>query len=187
MAVFHYARVSTDSQVAANQVLQVSQAGFIVNQYFEDVGVSGTLPAMKRDGFKSMMSKLKSGDTVITVEISRIGRSTSDVLSIVAKFTEMGVRLRVLNLDGIDLTSPMGKLILTVMAACANFERDLLAERTKSGLRRAVAEGKVLGRPSVISKDVVLTKLNNGSTLKEIATEANVSLRTVQRLAAKFK
>ena len=151
MAIFHYARISTDSQDISNQALQVEQAGFKIDAYFEDVGVSGTLPAMKRDGFSRMMSQLKAGDTVITVEISRIGRSTIDVLEIVDVLTKLGVKLRVLNLDGVDLTSPMGKMLLTVMAACAQFERDLLIERTHAGLSRAKASGKVLGSKFKVS------------------------------------
>lgn len=145
MAIFHYARISTDTQDISNQALQVEQAGFKVDAYYEDVGVSGTLPALQRKGFKEMMSALQAGDTVITVEVSRIGRSTSDVLDIVAKLTKMNVKLRILNFSGIDLCSPMGELVLTVMAACATFERSLLVERTHAGLARAKSEGKVLG------------------------------------------
>ena len=145
MAIFHYARISTDSQDISNQALQVEQAGFKVDAYYEDVGVSGTLPAMQRKGFKEMMAALQAGDTVITVEVSRIGRSTSDVLDIVAKLTKMNVKLRILNFSGIDLCSPMGELVLTVMAACATFERSLLVERTHAGLERAKSEGKVFG------------------------------------------
>lgn len=189
MAIFHYARISTTSQEISNQALQVSQAGYTVDSYYEDVGVSGTLPAMQREGFKEMMSKLQNGDTVITVEISRIGRSTSDTLEIVAKFTEMGVKLRILNLDGIDITSPMGKLILTVMAACATFERDLLVERTKSGLRRAVDEGKQLGSPLKHEPSkfaTMLQLLNSGEKITNVAYRFGISERQLYRLKKEY-
>lgn len=151
MAIFLYSRISTKDQEITNQALQVEQAGFKVDASYEDVGVSGTLPALQRKGFKQMMEDLQENDTVITVEVSRIGRSTSDVLDIVAKLTEMKVKLRILNFAGIDLCSSMGELVLTVMAGCATFERRLLVERTYAGLARAREENKILGKPLKVS------------------------------------
>lgn len=189
MAIFHYARISTDSQDISNQALQVEQAGFKVDAYYEDVGVSGTLPAMQRKGFKQMMAALKEGDTVITVEVSRIGRSTSDVLDIVAKLTKMNVKLRILNFSGIDLCSPMGELVLTVMAACATFERSLLVERTHAGLARAKSEGKVLGKRFKLPPESLQQAhkwMTENVKHQDIAHRLNIGVATLYNLKRDF-
>ncbi len=184
MAIFLYSRISTlnKGQTIDNQILQAETSGFHVDHYYHDIGVSGTLPAMQRDGFNSMMEKLQEGDTVLTVEISRIGRSTSDVLDVVALMTKKGVKLRVLNLDGICLVSPMGRLILTVMAGCATFERDLIVERVKSGLARTRASGTLCGRRMQHSPDkikAILADLQAGVSRMNVAHRHQVSQKTV--------
>ena len=189
MAIFHYARISTDTQDISNQALQVEQAGFKVDAYYEDVGVSGTLPAMQRKGFKQMMAALKENDTVITVEVSRIGRSTSDVLDIVAKLTKMNVKLRILNFSGIDLCSPMGELVLTVMAACATFERSLLVERTHAGLARARAENKVLGAKFKLPPESLQQAhkwMAENVKHQDIAHRLNIGVATLYNLKREF-
>lgn len=189
MAVFHYARISTDTQDISNQALQVEQAGFKVDAYYEDVGVSGTLPATQRKGFKQMMSALQAGDTVITVEVSRIGRNTSDVLDIVAKLTKMNVKLRILNFSGIDLCSPMGELVLTVMAACATFERSLLIERTNAGLARAKSDGKLLGAKFKVSPEALQQAhkwIGEKVPHADVAHRIGVSKATLSSLKSKY-
>jgi DNA invertase Pin-like site-specific DNA recombinase len=87
--------------------------------------------------------------------IDRLGRSASDVLNTVEEFARRGVKLRVLQFGGVDVTDSMGKMILTVMAACAELERNLLIERTIAGLARTQASGTRLGTPLSIPPDVM--------------------------------
>ena len=140
MTTFAYIRVSTDSQTTDNQRVRIADAGFAIDQWFDDSAVSGSKSAFERENFKALLSIIKENDTIIVTEISRIGRSTTDVLEVIKALTTKGVKLRIVNLDGIDLTSPMGKLIVTVMASCAQFEKDLLIERVVAGLNRTKAE-----------------------------------------------
>lgn len=84
----------------------------------------------------------------VVAKLDRLGRDALDVLQTVRQLAERGIKVIVLNLGSTDLTSPAGKLLLTMLAAVAEMERDLLVERTQAGLQRAKAEGKVLGRPS---------------------------------------
>lgn len=146
MSVYVYLRVSTDEQTVENQRLHILSNGFAVDGWYQDDGVSGTKPAMTRKGFQQMMSVLKRGDSCICTEVSRLGRNTADVLSVIQKFKEMGVKLRILQLAGVDLTDAAGELIVSVMAAISSFERSTLISRTNMGLARAKSEGKILGK-----------------------------------------
>ncbi len=88
---------------------------------------------------------------LIVTKLDRLGRDAVDVATTVAKLEKMGIRVHCLALGGVDLTSSAGKLTMGVINAVAQFERDLLIERTQSGLQRAKAQGKALGRPPVLS------------------------------------
>ena len=150
--IFSYTRVSTDrDQTVANQDLQISNAGFTIDKAFEDVGVSGSISPFDRPSFKRMLADMKPLDTCVCISIDRLGRSALDVLSVVEYFKEKNIKLRVLQLDMIDLTSSMGKLVLTMLAAVAEMERNLIIERTVSGLNRTKSQGTVLGAKFKVS------------------------------------
>ena len=103
----------------------------------------------------------------------------------VEKLEKMGVRVHCLALGGVDLTSSAGKMTMNVINAVAQFERDLLIERTQSGLSRAKAQGKKLGRPSALSTEeqqLVREKIENGDTVSAIAREFNTSRQTIMRI-----
>lgn len=150
---FLYARVSTAGQDPANQVLEAEKAGFaIAKRHIVEEIVSGTVPAMKRGGFAALIEhKLDEGDTLVVTKLDRLGRNTSDVLATVERLQAKGVRLHCLAIPGTDLTSAAGRLTLTVLAAVAQFERDLLVERTHAGLAKARAEGRSGGRPDALT------------------------------------
>src|SRR5687767_10841539 len=108
-----------------------------------------------------------------------------DVGSTVAKLAELGVRVHCLALGGVDLTSSTGKLTMNVINAVAEFECDLLGERTQAGLSRAKAEGKVLGRPPSLTNDqrkAVERRLEQGATVSALAREFNTSRNTIMRV-----
>ncbi|MGB0969216.1 MAG: recombinase family protein, partial [Halocynthiibacter sp.] len=124
---------------------------------------------------------------LIVTKLDRLGRDAIDVSTTVAKLEEIGIRVHCLALGGVDLTSSAGKMTMNVINAVAQFERDLLIERTQSGLARAKAEGKPLGRPSVLSADQQLEvkeKLRNGEAISAIARQFETSRQTIMRVRA---
>src|SRR3546814_7846423 len=98
-------------------------------------------------------SDLEDGDVLVVTKLDRLGRNAMDEAGTVADRDRMGVRVHCLALGGVDLTSSTGKLTIGVINAVAEFERDLLIERTQAGLRRARAEGKAIGRPASLTTD----------------------------------
>lgn len=108
-----------------------------------------------------------------------------DVRSTVERLAKDGVRVHCLALGGVDLTSAAGKMTMGVIAAVAEFERDLLIERTQAGLTRAKAQGKALGRPQSLSEGdraAILAKRTQGASLGELAKEYGVSRSMIQRV-----
>jgi putative DNA-invertase from lambdoid prophage Rac len=139
---------------------------------------------MERKGFARLVDRLEAGDVLIVTKLDRLGRNAMDVRSTVEKLASEGVRVHCLALGGVDLTSPAGKMTMAVIAAVAEFERDLLVERTQAGLKRAKAEGKKLGRPSALSTDqqrVVRDRRSQGVSLGHLAREFGVSRAAIQR------
>jgi putative DNA-invertase from lambdoid prophage Rac len=184
---FLYARVSTAEQTTDNQLHEVKGAGFIIQpRHTLTETISGSVPAAERPGFAKLLEKLDEGDTLVVTKLDRLGRNTTDVLGTVEKLSSMGVHVHCLALKGVDLTSPSGKLHMTVLAAVAQFERDLLIERTHAGLARAKAEGKKLGRRDALSPDQkadIRKKLAKGATARSLAREYAVSHPTILKAA----
>jgi putative DNA-invertase from lambdoid prophage Rac len=182
---FAYCRVSTADQTSENQAHEIAAAGFHVEaRRIVAETVSGSTAAMERDGFKRLVDRLESGDVLIVTKLDRLGRNAMDVRATVEKLDTEGVRVHCLALGGVDLTSAAGKMTMAVINAVAEFERDLLIERTQAGLRRAKAEGKVLGRPSILSpeqKESIRARRAEGSSLGALAREFNVSRAAIQR------
>jgi DNA invertase Pin-like site-specific DNA recombinase len=147
MAVFGYGRVSTAEQTADNQRLEIERAGYAVEYWYADT-VSGKAHAAQRKHFGDMLAKLRKKDTVVVSKLDRLGRDAPDVLATIKALAALGVEVVVLQLGKVDLTLPAGKLMLAMLAAVAEMERDLIVERTQAGLARAKAEGKTLGRPA---------------------------------------
>lgn len=146
MAVFGYGRVSTAEQTAENQRLEIEGAGYTVEYWYADT-VSGKAHAAQRNQFGILLGKLRARDTLVVSKLDRLGRDAPDVLSTIKDLAALGVEVVVLQLGKLDLTSPAGKLMLAMLAAVAEMERDLIVERTQAGLARAKAQGKTLGRP----------------------------------------
>ena len=150
---FAYCRVSTGDQTTDNQVREIEAAGFAVEpKRIVTETVSGSLPAMERKGFAKLLDRMETGDVLIVTKLDRLGRNAMDVRATAERLAGEGIRVHCLALGGVDLTSPAGKMTMGVIAAVAEFERDLLIERTQSGLSRAKAAGKARsnhGRPRV--------------------------------------
>ena len=183
--VFAYCRVSTTDQTTDNQVQEIASAGFQVTpQRTVTETVSGSVAASQRAGFGLLMNKLESGDVLVVTKLDRLGRDAMDVRSTVEALTGLGVRVHCLALGGVDLTSPAGKMTMGVIAAVAEFERDLIVERTQAGLARAKSQGKTLGRPQSLTEaqtGLVRERLAKGEAVAAIARDLGTSRQTVMR------
>jgi putative DNA-invertase from lambdoid prophage Rac len=184
--VFAYCRVSTTDQTTDNQLREIAAAGFDVSEKRTVTEtISGSVPASERLGFASLLNKLEDGDVLVVTKLDRLGRNAMDVRATVESLTGLGVRVHCLALGGVDLTSAAGKMTMGVLAAVAEFERDLLIERTQSGLARAKAAGRPLGRPTALSHascSAALEKLSKGLSVASVAREFNTSRQTIMRL-----
>lgn len=181
MAVFGYGRVSTAEQTADNQRLEIERAGYAVEYWYADT-VSGKAHAAQRKHFGEMLAKLRKKDTVVVSKLDRLGRDAPDVLSTIKVLASLGVEVVVLQLGKLDLTSPAGKLMLAMLAAVAEMERDLIVERTQAGLARAKAEGKILGRPAKTTPEQrtsIIECHQRGETISALALRHGVSRATV--------
>lgn len=181
--VFAYCRVSTCDQTTENQVREIAAAGFAVDprRVIEET-VSGSVAASLRPGFAKLLDRLDPGDVLVTTKLDRLGRNAMDVRQTVELLTGIGVRVHCLALGGMDLNSSTGKMMMSVIAAMAEFERDLLIERTHAGLERAKAAGKQLGRPVATgTRDKVQGEKAAGMTQARAAAVLGLSTRTVKR------
>lgn len=184
---FAYCRVSTADQTTTNQVQEIRNAGFDIKpaRIIEEV-VSGSVAAKERKGFAALLGKLEEGDVLVVTKLDRLGRNAMDVRATVEELAERGVRVHCLALPGAEMTSGTGKLIMQIINAVAEFERDLLIERTQAGLARVRAEGKkALGRPSALSKDdqhTALKQLAEGVPVAQIARNLKTSRQTIMRV-----
>jgi len=183
---FAYARVSTVEQEPDNQLREIEAAGFGIEPHrVVAETVSGSRAIAQREGFDQLLTKMEPGDVLVVTKLDRLGRDAIDVSTTIAKLEEMGVRVHCLALGGVDLTSSAGKLTMGVINAVAQFERDLLVERTQAGLDRAKASGKVLGRPRALSsqqRQAVRKRLDTGESISAIARAMNTSRQTVMRI-----
>lgn len=183
---FAYCRVSTADQTPENQVRELEGAGFSIDpKRVVAETVSGSIPAMERDGFSRLIDRLENGDVLVVTKIDRLGRNAMDVRATVDRLSADGVRVHCLALGGVDLTSAAGRMVMTVICAMAEFERDLLVERTQAGLSRAKAEGKTLGRPRTLTGEQeaeIRTKRATGASLGALAKAYGVSRAAIQRV-----
>ena len=175
---YGYARVSTLDQNLDRQVIMLKQCG--INELFTEKmsGVKKNRPELDR-----LLAQLKAGDTVIVESLSRLGRSTKNLIELVETFQAKGVQLVSLK-ESIDTGTASGKLLFTLMSAIAEFERDVIAERTAEGLGSARAKGHVGGRPRTKKEKLVqaLRLYSTGEyTLKEIEELTGVKKSTLYR------
>jgi putative DNA-invertase from lambdoid prophage Rac len=184
--VFSYARVSTIEQEPANQLLEIKSAGYAVeaHRHIEE-RISGSVEAFKRPSFLQLTQRLEQGDTLVVTKLDRLGRDSIDVQKTVQWFSQHGIRLIVLQLGNLDLTSSSGALMIKVLSAVADFERQLIIERVQAGLARAKAENKKLGRPSKTSasdKQQIVTKLAQGVTVSQLARDFGISRASIIKI-----
>ena len=174
-----YARVSTQDQNLDRQIDNLTAAG--CERIYKEK-MTGT--KANRPEFNLMLQVLRPGDILVTDSFSRLSRSTKDLLALVEHLNQQGIHLVSLK-ENLDTTTATGKLMLTMLSALSQFERDLIAERTVDGLKAARSRGRMGGRPKAGSdklKAQALAMYNaNTSTNKEIAETCGISVSTLSR------
>lgn len=195
--IFCYARVSTAEQDTTNQAIELknfvenSLNGKFLEKYYFAENISGKVPAIDRPEFQKMLNKLDDGDVLVVSKIDRLGRSTKDILNTIdIIIKEKKCKLFVVQLGFTDLSSPAGSLLVTMLSAVAQMERDLIVERTKAGLARARQQGKIIGKPSLEKKlnkkgfsiNDVMTALANGDTVKNVAKKFGICQSSIFNL-----
>ncbi len=180
--VYGYARVSTRQQELARQLdlLKKYNCNEILTEKM--TGTKANRPELNR-----LKDKLRPGDIVVVESFSRLGRSTKDLIDLVNYFEEHDVKLISLK-ENFDTSTPQGRLMMTVFQAFSQFERDLIVERTKEGLKSARARGRQGGRPKVNSREI--TKAINlyhteQYSVKEIVEMTGISRATLYRYLQK--
>lgn len=176
--VFGYARVSTDAQNLDRQL-------DALNNYGVDKIYNEKMTGTKRDRpeLEKMLDRMTEGDTVVIESLSRLGRSTKDLIELVELFEARGVHLVSLK-ESIDTSTSTGKLLFTLMSAIAQFERDTIADRTREGLKAARARGHFGGRPRFDEEKVrqAIKLYHTGQySIKEIEDLTQVKRSTLYR------
>jgi len=175
-----YARVSTDEQNLDLQRDALTQAG--CERVFVDQGVSGI--ARRRPGLDDALSGLQAGDTLVVWKLDRLGRSLRHLLELIEELGGRGIGFRCLQ-EPVDTTSDTGRLLLQIVGALAEFERSLIATRTRAGMQAAARRGKHLGRPASLSRpqlEAAAERLQDPEqSWRSVANLFRVSPRTLRR------
>jgi DNA invertase Pin-like site-specific DNA recombinase len=189
-----YVRVSTDRQTVENQLRELRQIaerrGWEVVKEYNDAGISGSKGRNGRPGLDEMLkdAQRRRFDVIMSWAIDRLGRSLIDLLGTIQQLEACGVDLY-LDQQAIDTTTPTGRLMFQITGAFAEFERSMIRQRIRAGLRRAVEAGKQLGRPKIdpALEKRIQSQLRAGKGMLAIARECKVGTGTVQRIAREME
>jgi DNA invertase Pin-like site-specific DNA recombinase len=189
-----YVRVSTDKQTVENQVRELRQIaerrGWQVVEEYRDAGISGAKGRDQRPGLDTMLkdAQRRRFDVVMAWAIDRMGRSLIDLLGTIQALEACNVDLY-LDQQAIDTTTPAGRLMFQVTGAFAEFERSMIRQRVNAGLKRAVEQGRQLGRPKIAPalEKRIQTHLRAGKGILKVAGECGVGTGTVQRIAREMR
>ena len=189
-----HARVSTDGQTTENQLQELRKVadrnGWQIIQEFVDHGISGAKGRDQRPAFDEMCKGVirKEFDLVMAWSVDRLGRSLQHLVTFLDELHSKKVDL-FLHRQGIDTTTPAGKMMFQMLGVFAEFERAMIKERINAGLARARAQGKTLGRPKVsLQVENKIRKLRStGKGIRKIASELRVGVSTVKRVVDELK
>jgi DNA invertase Pin-like site-specific DNA recombinase len=188
-----YSRVSTDHQTTENQereLLEVAgRMGWQISEVYRDQGVSGAKSREDRPAFDALCKDAtrRKFDVVMAWSVDRLGRSLQDLIGFLSELHALGIDL-FLHQQGLDTSTPSGKAMFQMMGVFAEFERAMIRERVNSGLARAKANGKTLGRPKTEKEAAIRADLEKGGTgIRKLAMLHGVGVGTVQRIAAELK
>ena len=184
---YGYARVSTRSQEIGSQLTELVEAGVAEVNIFKDVGVSGKRAS--RPGLNTMLAVLEPGDEVVVVKLDRLGRSMLHTAQLAADFREQEVGFRSLR-DGVDTSTASGRMMFGLLATFAEYEREMMVERTLAGLEHARENGRVGGRKPVMQRPLALqvkALVDGGLKPLEIAKQLKVSRATAYRYLESYE
>jgi DNA invertase Pin-like site-specific DNA recombinase len=174
-----YARTSTVDQVAGFDI----QIATLTSEGCERIFKEQVSSVAERQQLEEAIAFARSGDTFVVSKLDRLARNTQHLLDIVQRLEAKGVSLRVLNL-GLDTSTPTGKLMLTMLGAVGQFEREIMLERQKEGVAKAKAEGKYKGRKPTAQakKEEVLALVAQGVTKEAVAKQVGIGVASVYRM-----
>ena len=178
MRLFGYARVSTSQQSLDLQVKALRNEGVRANRIFTDKISGGHL---NREGLQMLRLKVEEGDIILVKKLDRLGRDTADMIQLIKEFDDMGVAIRFLD-DGISTEGTMGKMVVTILSAVAQAERQRILERTNEGRLEAKAKGIKFGRKPSVDKEKARTLRSQGVGATEIARQLNIGRSTVYKV-----
>lgn len=183
MRLFGYARVSTNQQSLDIQVKALREAGVSGSRIFTDIK-SGK--DMDRDGLSLLRIKVEEKDVILVKKLDRLGRDTADMINLIKEFDNIGVALRFLD-DGISTEGTMGKMVVTILSAVAQSERQRILERTNEGRIEALSKGVRFGRKRSIDRERVFALRGTGMGATDIARQMGIGRSTVYQLLNETK
>jgi len=183
LRLFGYARVSTSQQSLDLQIKSLKKEGVKSNRIFTD---KATGKNVSRDGLSLLRVKVEEGDVILVKKLDRLGRDTADMIHLIKEFDEMGVAIRFLD-DGISTEGTMGKMVVTILSAVAQAERQRILERTNEGRVEAKAKGVKFGRKRSVNREKIKELLQNGIGASEIARQMKIGRSTVYKIMAEIE
>ena len=185
-----YSRISTSDkgQDIYNQELAAKAAGWNIDVIYREIGVSGTIPPMKRAEFSKMMNSLPKGSKVVVTAQDRLTRSTKDLLIFIDEIKDLGIELHILQYPNIDCASALGILVLSIATAISAMELANLKYRINMGLERTKKQGTVLGSQSALTPGNLRSMMLESKTMSQgaLAKRYNVGISTVKRHISKY-
>lgn len=178
MRLFGYARVSTSQQSLDMQTKALKAEGVRDSRIFTDKLTGSNV---NRDGLRLLRVKVEEGDLILVKKLDRLGRDTADMIQLIKEFDEMNVAIRFLD-DGISTEGTMGKMVVTILSAVAQAERERILERTNEGRIEAKAQGVKFGRKRSINREKLLALHEQGVGATDIAKQMGIGRSTVYKL-----
>jgi len=178
MRLFGYARVSTSQQSLDIQIKALQAEGVQSHRIFSDK-ISGN--QSKRDGLDMLKLKVEQGDVILVTKLDRLGRNTADMVQLIQYFDDIGVSIRFLD-DGISTEGTMGKMVVTILSAVAQAERQRILERTNEGRLEAKTKGIKFGRKRFVDRERIVQMKSAGQGATEIARQLKIGRSTVYQV-----
>lgn len=178
MRLFGYARVSTSKQSLDIQITALKNAGVQENRIFTDT-ISGS--QTNRDGLNMLRVKVEKGDVILVKKLDRLGRDTADMIHLIKEFDAIGVAIRFMD-DSISTEGVMGKMVVTILSAVAQAERQRILERTNEGRIEAKAKGVKFGRKRTVDREKLLLLFQQGLKATEISRQMHIGKSTAYKL-----
>ncbi len=178
MRLFGYARVSTNQQSLDIQINSLKEAGVKENRIFTDIATGSNT---NRNGLDLLRLKVEENDVILVKKLDRLGRDTADMIQLVKYFDAMNVAIRFLD-DGISTEGSMGKMVVTILSAIAETERQRILERTNEGRLEAKAKGIKFGRKRKIDRKKIISLYDTGIGATKIASQERIARSTIYKL-----